>query len=175
MIEIKSENFSFRQDGRMNFELRNVNFKLNMIPSSISSFYIEFGVHKILLALFGPIFEMKKNNDSSDFVKTILFESFESNILSKMINFLNKKFDNTSKQKFEHKIKTLISQFDIPIDKINDKDIKYLNKNPAIKLRNIDNKIILNWEKNNIADVNYPKPIIDFKETSKKFILIFKQ
>jgi len=77
MIEIKSENFSFRQDGRMNFELRNVNFKLNIIPSSISSFYIEFGVHKILLALFGPIFEMKKNNDSSDFVKTILFESFE--------------------------------------------------------------------------------------------------
>jgi len=69
----------------------------------------------------------------------ILFESFESNILSKMINFLNKKIDNTSKQKFEHKIKTLISQFDIPIDKINDKDIKYLNKNQAIKLRNIDN------------------------------------
>ena len=73
----------------------------------------------------------------------ILFESFESNILSKMINFLNKKIDNTSKQKFERKIKTLISQFDIPIDKINDKDIKYLNKNQAIKLRNIDNNVCI--------------------------------
>ena len=77
MLEFKKEKFSYRHDGRMNFELRNVNFKLNIIPSSISSFYIEFGVHKILLALFGPIFEIGKKKDSSDFVKTILFDSFE--------------------------------------------------------------------------------------------------
>jgi len=43
------------------------------------------------------------------------------------------------------------------------------------ELRNIENKIILNWEKkNNYENINYPKPIIDFKTTSKKFIDKFK-
>jgi len=43
------------------------------------------------------------------------------------------------------------------------------------ELKNIDNKIILNWEKiNNNFNIDYPKPIIDFNKTSKKFIEIFK-
>lgn len=55
-----------------------------------------------------------------------------------------------------------------------DKECLYIKK-WIPELRNIDNKIILNWEKNNkFEDINYPKPIIDFKITSKKFISIFK-
>ena len=55
-----------------------------------------------------------------------------------------------------------------------DKDCLYI-KQWIPELRNIDNKIILNWEKNNnFEDINYTKPIIDFKLTSKKFISIFK-
>ena len=77
MFELNKKKLSPRQDGRSNFEMRNVNFKLNIIPSSMSSFYIEFGVNKILLTLFGPIVDIKKGNDSLSFVKTILLDSFE--------------------------------------------------------------------------------------------------
>jgi deoxyribodipyrimidine photo-lyase len=53
-----------------------------------------------------------------------------------------------------------------------DKDCLYV-KLWIEELRNVDNKIILNWEKNNNYNINYPKPIIDFKETSKRFIYWF--
>jgi len=66
----------------------------------------------------------------------MLFEAFESNALSKMMNFLSKKVDNNSKGRFQDKLKRLISNFDIPIDKIVDKDVKYLNRNQALKLKN---------------------------------------
>jgi len=68
----------------------------------------------------------------------MLFEAFESNALSKMMKFLKSKVDNNSKEKFRDNIKRLINQFDIPIDKISDKDVKYLNRNQATKLRNTD-------------------------------------
>ncbi len=68
----------------------------------------------------------------------MLFEAFESNTLSKMINFLNKKVDRDSAEAFKNKLKRLIDQFDIPIDKISDKDVKYLNRSQALKLRNTD-------------------------------------
>ena len=54
-----------------------------------------------------------------------------------------------------------------------DKDCLYV-KQWVEELRNIDNKIILNWEKNNNLNINYPKPIIDFRNTSKFFIGSFK-
>jgi deoxyribodipyrimidine photo-lyase len=55
-----------------------------------------------------------------------------------------------------------------------DKECLYIKK-WIPELRNIDNKIIHNWEKNNnYKEINYPIPIIDFKSTSKKFIEIFK-
>lgn len=66
----------------------------------------------------------------------MLFEAFESNALSKMMNFLSNKVDNNSKGRFRDKLKRLISNFDIPIDKIVDKDVKYLNRNAALKLKN---------------------------------------
>jgi len=55
-----------------------------------------------------------------------------------------------------------------------DKDCLYIKK-WIPELKDIDNKIILNWEKkNNYNNINYTKPIIDFRITSKKFISIFK-
>ena len=55
-----------------------------------------------------------------------------------MMNFLNKKVDRDSAEAFKDKLKRLINQFDIPIDKISDKDVKYLNRSQALKLRNTD-------------------------------------
>jgi hypothetical protein len=66
----------------------------------------------------------------------MLFEAFESNALSKMMTFLGNKVDNNSKGRFQDKLKRLIRNFDIPIDKIVDKDVKYLNRNQALKLKN---------------------------------------
>jgi len=68
----------------------------------------------------------------------MLFEAFESNALSKMMTFLSKKTDSNSKERFKDKLKRLITQFDIPIDKISDTDVKYLNRNKALKLKNVD-------------------------------------
>ena len=42
------------------------------------------------------------------------------------------------------------------------------------ELKDISNKIILNWETKQYPNINYPKPIIDTKETSKIFIKTFK-
>jgi hypothetical protein len=66
----------------------------------------------------------------------MLFEAFEANTLSKIMTFLGKKVDTNSKEKFRNKLKELISNFDIPIDKIVDKDVKYLNRSQALKLKN---------------------------------------
>lgn len=54
-----------------------------------------------------------------------------------------------------------------------DKDCKFVKK-WVNELKDVDNKIILNWEKKE-ADINYPRPIIEFGKTSKRFIEIFKK
>ena len=54
-----------------------------------------------------------------------------------------------------------------------DKDCEYIKK-WIPELKNISNKIILNWETKQYTNINYPKPIIDTKETSKLFIKTFK-
>lgn len=66
-----------RLDGRKNFEYRNINFKFNVIPSSLASFYVEFGSNKFLLALFVSISNMKKRNNINCHLETILLEPFE--------------------------------------------------------------------------------------------------
>jgi len=43
------------------------------------------------------------------------------------------------------------------------------------ELKDISNKIILNWELKQYPNINYPKPIINIKETSKIFIKTFKE
>ena len=55
-----------------------------------------------------------------------------------------------------------------------DKDCEYIKK-WVPELKNISNKIILNWETKQYPNINYPKPIIDTKETSKLFIKTFKE
>jgi deoxyribodipyrimidine photo-lyase len=49
-----------------------------------------------------------------------------------------------------------------------DKDCKFIKK-WIEELRNVDNKIILNWENKQLSSINYPSPIIDFKKTSQRF------
>lgn len=68
----------------------------------------------------------------------MLFEAFQSNTLSKMMKFLDKKVDKDSKQRFRERLVKLIQNLDIPIDKISDIDVKYLNRNQSLKLRNVD-------------------------------------
>ena len=55
-----------------------------------------------------------------------------------------------------------------------DKDCEYIKK-WIPELKDISNKIILNWETKQYPNINYPKPIIDTKETSKLFIKTFKE
>jgi len=68
----------------------------------------------------------------------MLFEAFESNALSKMMKFLKSKVDNNSKERFRDKLKTMIAKLDIPIDKIKDDNVKYLNKNQALKIKSTE-------------------------------------
>ena len=42
------------------------------------------------------------------------------------------------------------------------------------ELKEVDNKIILNWDKNKNENPNYPKPIVDFSTSSKYFIQTFQ-
>jgi|LakMenEpi03Aug12_release.lakeMendotaPanAssembly.Ray.scaffolds.fasta_scaffold89985_3 deoxyribodipyrimidine photo-lyase len=55
-----------------------------------------------------------------------------------------------------------------------DKDCQYVKK-WIPELRDVSNKVILNWETKNNININYPKPIVDIKETSKLFIKRFKE
>ena len=73
----------------------------------------------------------------------MLFEAFEASALSKMMIFLKDKTDNNSKNMFRDRLKSLTTQLDIPIDKIKDKDIKYLNRNQALKLKSDDDDVSL--------------------------------
>lgn len=54
-----------------------------------------------------------------------------------------------------------------------DKDCIYIKK-WIPELKSVSNKIILNWEKKQNDDIDYPKPIIDIKSSSQKFINLFK-
>jgi deoxyribodipyrimidine photo-lyase len=55
-----------------------------------------------------------------------------------------------------------------------DKDCEYI-KLWVPELREVSNKIILNWEQKQYPNINYPKPIIDTKITSALFIKTFKE
>ncbi len=53
-----------------------------------------------------------------------------------------------------------------------DKDCLFVKK-WLPELKDIDNKIILNWDKNKTVIDKYSKPIVDFSETSERFIGVF--
>jgi deoxyribodipyrimidine photo-lyase len=55
-----------------------------------------------------------------------------------------------------------------------DKDCEYI-KLWVPELREVSNKIILNWEQKQYPNINYPKPIIDTKITTALFIKTFKE
>ncbi len=55
-----------------------------------------------------------------------------------------------------------------------DKDCEYI-KLWIPELREVPNKIILNWEQKQYPNINYPKPIIDTKITAALFIKTFKE
>jgi deoxyribodipyrimidine photo-lyase len=55
-----------------------------------------------------------------------------------------------------------------------DKDCEYI-KLWVPELREVSNKIILNWEQKQYPNINYPKPIIDTKITAALFIKTFKE
>lgn len=72
-----------------------------------------------------------------------LFEAFQSNTISKMLNFLKSKIGKSSQERFLDRLKTIQNKLDIPIDKIEDKDVLYLNRKKAIPFRNqeqVDNE-----------------------------------
>jgi len=53
-----------------------------------------------------------------------------------------------------------------------DKDCLYVKK-WVEELKDVDNKVIINWENKQKKEIKYPKPIIDYKITSKRFIDVF--
>jgi hypothetical protein len=68
--------------------------------------------------------------------RILLFESFDTKSISKTLNYL--KDDN--KKTFLNSLKRMIINFDIPIDKISDDYLHYMNKNDALEVRN-ENKV----------------------------------
>jgi hypothetical protein len=71
----------------------------------------------------------------SDMKHLMLFEAFESKALSKMMSFLNKNINRDSAELFRDKLRGIVNRLNIPIDKIKDSDVKYLNRNKALKIK----------------------------------------
>jgi hypothetical protein len=66
-----------------------------------------------------------------------LFEAFESNTISKVMKFINSKI---GKSEFRKSLISVLRTYDIPIDKIKDSDVDYLNRAKALNVKN-DNKV----------------------------------
>ena len=74
-----------------------------------------------------------------------LNEAFESKAISKTLSFLDKKCGRAAKDKFLEVIKKMKDNYDYPIDKIDDRFIKYTNKKEAIKIK-FDGELHNGWE-----------------------------
>ena len=66
-----------------------------------------------------------------------LFEAFESNTISKVMKFINSKI---GKNEFRGSLLNVLRNYDIPIDKIKDSDVDYLNRAKALNVKN-DSKV----------------------------------
>ena len=73
-----------------------------------------------------------------------LNEAFESKAISKTLSFLDKKCGRAAKDKLIEVIKKMKNNYDYPIDKINDRFIKYTNKKEAIKIK-FDGELHNGW------------------------------
>jgi ribonuclease PH len=61
--------YSRRIDGRTNKEIRNIKFRLNIIPSCQTSLFFEMGVNKLIMGIFGPKYKIHKeigNNENNN-------------------------------------------------------------------------------------------------------------
>lgn len=84
-----------------------------------------------------------------------LFEAFESITLSKLLNFLKIKFNNTDN--FLNEFKKILTYFNIPMDKISDSNIKYVNTSKGIKIRNKEKIKLELKEKEKEKDIVLPE------------------
>jgi hypothetical protein len=73
-----------------------------------------------------------------------LNEAFESKAISKTLSFLDKECGRDAKDKFLEVIKKMKDNYDYPIDKIDDRFIKYTNKKEAIKIK-FDGELHNGW------------------------------
>ena len=64
----------------------------------------------------------------------LLFEAFGSAALSKTVNFLGKKINKEASKSFVDTLKLLMSKYDLPLSKISDENLEYLNKKRAIRI-----------------------------------------
>lgn len=64
--------------------------------------------------------------------RLLLFEAFESGLLSKTISFLKSKIGPS--ENFINQLKGILNKYDIPIDKISDDNFQYLSKDKALKI-----------------------------------------
>lgn len=70
-----------------------------------------------------------------------LFEKFDSNILTSILSYLSKKFDDRSKySSFVTYLQSMLDEYNIPISSISDDDIQYLPYNKALLVKGRRNK-----------------------------------
>ena len=69
-----------------------------------------------------------------------LFEAFESSALNNMVKFLKNKVSDNSINNFKKSLNRVQKYLDIPLSKIQDKDVKYLKRNLALKIKS-DEKV----------------------------------
>jgi hypothetical protein len=63
-----------------------------------------------------------------------LFEAFESETISKVMKFVNSKIGRNDKARFRRSLIDVLKSFNIPIDKIKESNVSYLNKSKALKI-----------------------------------------
>ena len=67
-----------------------------------------------------------------------IYEKFDSQLISNTINFLSKKINKSSSDRFINILKKDLDYLDFPISRLEDNDIQYLNKNKALRLKSED-------------------------------------
>lgn len=65
----------------------------------------------------------------------MIFEAFESNVISKVNKFLTKKIGKLQSDRFIEELKRLKDNFEFPINQIKDSDVEYLSKKKAINIK----------------------------------------
>lgn len=64
-----------------------------------------------------------------------LYEAFQSPTISKIVRFLDKKLNKSQSRNFIESLRSVMSNFDIQIDKIKEEDVFYLNRKSALNLK----------------------------------------